>query len=749
MKTVINKLNKENLTLEGVKDYSYNELMSIKGIGSKSADKIIDYFKAQEPRSIKYTFANKELTKVEYTEALNEECMNVFTPKLIKDIIAELNQQLIDSCDVHDYLSSKIDINRLNPFVSENDYNKQLKELDFNVEDRKIAWRYRKISIRDIQIEAILYASKKKLPKRISNVLKALYEGFVRTGKEQISLGAVLNSVTKALELKNEFKCSITDSMLELDKEAKDSIGFQLILSLSEIGLINMFISDKTHMIKWVDEMAKEFNEEIFDKLVANNKFLKSKTVYTDKVYNDWDKMLSQSSWYYKTPVLSNELKAYFDIVQGIKYKFKEFTGDEFIAAYKAHCDIKEIRDYDKPRINHLWDQIEASRQNGGHYVQCMGDSVWRNYMMAEFGHFQTSHAFRDLVSVEGINNPIKYDATNSVLQMYSLALKSGNMAQYVGLLENKTGDFRTIIADKLNEQFNTNVFDKDGIKPVFMIWAYNAGKDRILNGSPKLITDPFDGSVTLDYKNRSKGLLSIAEGVNYGTEDKLYNAFISILEQLVPEIFFLKSIFKKLVKGNQKEIYSWTLPDGAIAQYANVTKREQDRELMESIAEAIDEDGDRHQHTIYTKYLKKSASLAGLLPRVIHSIDAYIQRQIVVRAHALGIVVVPNHDSFMFDEKYKTVMFNLIKTVYADVMEAKVLQNIVRELNENKVDLTVNLLPGEGRLYKALVAKQPSLAKLTKIPLTAESFYVLFPKFGKLTRENIMAGAPVEEEEI
>jgi len=48
-----------------------------------------------------------------------------------------------------------------------------------------------------------------------------------------------------------------------------------------------------------------------------------------------------------------------------------------------------------------------------------------------------------------------------------------------------------------------------------------------------------------------------------------------------------------------------------------------------------------------------------------------------------------------MFDEQYKEVMFNLIKDIYAEVMETRVLANIVKELNISKVKQVVleNLL--------------------------------------------------------
>ena len=669
--------------------------------------------------TIKYTMANIEISKVEYKDLLNNECINAFD-EFIEPIKQELNQAFVDSCDKFDELS--IDTTKLVPFVSDSEYTAQIKELDLNIADRKQAWQYRRLSIRDIQIEAIIYASKKKFNNRIKNSLQSIYEGFVRVGRDQVSLGSILNSVTKTLQLKDEFKPSSCDT-IELDKVNKQSIAFQFITCLSEMGMLDIFISDKTHMIKFNERMEEHFNLEAFNKLVKLNKFINAKTIVTDEPEAYRNKMLSQTSWYYDTPEPSKELTEYFSIVQGIKYRFKDFCGEQFIQSYKSHCQINELKDYDKERINFLWEQVEASRNNDGHYVNCQGDSVFRNYMMAEFGHFQTSHSFRDLVTVDGINEPVKYDATNSVLQMYALALKSGNLGQYVGLLENKTGDFRTIIADKLNTKFDTDAFTKDKIKPVFMIWAYNAGKDRILEGNPKEIVDPFDGSIRLDFTNRSKGLLSIAEGVNYKDKDKLFDAFISILENTVPEILFLKSIFKKLVKGNPQELYTWTLPDGTKSQYANVIK---DKELIKDTVEAIDSDGDKHIHTVYNKSLQVSNSLAGLLPRVIHSIDAYIQREIVVRSSRLGIVTVPNHDSFMFDKQYQSTMFNLIKEVYADVMDGRVLQNIVRELNQTEVDSTI---------------------KNRGIAITSEDFWN--NEFGELTREDIMKGSPVEEEEI
>ena len=53
-------------------------------------------------------------------------------------------------------------------------------------------------------------------------------------------------------------------------------------------------------------------------------------------------------------------------------------------------------------------------------------------YTQAEIGGLQTSSALRALVKVSGIDNKVKYDVRNNVVQMYALLMKTENLAKYV-----------------------------------------------------------------------------------------------------------------------------------------------------------------------------------------------------------------------------------------------------------------------------------------------------------------------------
>jgi DNA-directed RNA polymerase len=118
-----------------------------------------------------------------------------------------------------------------------------------------------------------------------------------------------------------------------------------------------------------------------------------------------------------------------------------------------------------------------------------------------------------------------------------------------------------------------------------------------------------------------------------------------------------------------------------------------------------------------------EDAKASGLLPRVIHSIDAYIMRQLVIRMNKLGIIVVPNHDSFLFSREYEATVTGAVKELLVEVMEGEVLSSIVKQLN--KANKTLNVKTADGRV------------------ITADMFGE------QLTKEDIIAGTPMASEEL
>lgn len=111
---------------------------------------------------------------------------------------------------------------------------------------------------------------------------------------------------------------------------------------------------------------------------------------------------------------------------------------------------------------------------------------------------------------------------------------------------------------------------------------------------------------------------------------------------------------------------------------------------------------------------------------RVIHSFDSWVARQLVIRAARMGIAIVPNHDSFMFDEQYEDVIDELVADIFKELLESEAFGSVVQELNKSN---------------KSLAIKQPNGTSVTND--------TLWNAYGKLTVEDLESADPMDLEDI
>ena len=297
--------------------------------------------------------------------------------------------------------------------------------------------------------------------------------------------------------------------------------------------------------------------------------------------------------------------------------------------------------------------------------------------------------------------------------------MKVRDLGKYVGLVPeaDREEDVRSQLAKALNAKLETDIFNKDIIKPLFMVWAYNAGKDRILDGDT-IIEEQFLGSATEVV--RTPGLIALTGAANTpANRDLLWSAFEESVVEYVPAVVVLKTLFKKLIKLNPLTQTQWTLPDGSIAQYASPAR------ITDTLF-WVTEAGKQHQHSHSRKVIVTNEKSAGLLPRVIHSFDAYVARQIVIRAARLGIVVIPNHDSFMYDIKHDTTIDNIIHTIFTELLESDAFSNVISELNQAGKSLAIKSSNG-----------------------TVITDSTMYAAYGRLTVEDLQQSNPTDLEEI
>lgn len=586
-------------------------------------------------------------------------------------------------------------------------------------EDRIPSYRYANLTRRIILLNAILGSSMK-----LTQVARKTVQGQIELEcltQKSVPLSALINKCP----LKVQAYTKKNGTVVELSSLfAMDEIKLQFISELAELDLLDIKISQHTHMVEIPKAIASLVIETDWKLVSLYSQRLAKKTISTEPIPLDPKDLITKSSWYYNTPTLSKDQIEFVNVMHNTKYQFVDNALKLIEDAYMEHLkdDNGQLpqgwQSWVPQRIAFFKQQIKASFNNGGHYIPGKFDSALRWYMQSEIGHFQTSPSLRKLVKVATIDNSIKHDFKNNVVQMYSLLTKVRNLGKYVGLVQetDREEDLRLQIAKAMNSKLECDLFNKDNIKPLFMVWAYNAGKDRILDGVAVEEEGLFGLKVS---KVKVPGLMTIANAKNTeANRELIWNAFNNTVTELAPAIVIIKQLFRNLIKNNPLTETSWTLPDGAIAQYASPA-------TVDKTLYCVDSKGKQHQHTHYRKLITENEKSAGLLPRVIHSFDAYVARQLVIKAAAESITIIPNHDSFMFDVKHETRVLQIITDLFTELLESDYFASVIQELN---------------KAGKSLAIKQANGTTITDSDL--------WNRYGKLTVEDLLKSNPTDLED-
>ena len=688
----------------------------------------------------KFTETNTQVLRAELSGLVSAAAFDMYAEKV------ENVQQLLEvklQATISELFRLKLSMPEDKIFNAARPHDEVIKYIvsNFVKEDRAPAYKYANLTRLKVLLNSIL-TSKVKLRKVVLDTLTNLINAEISAPKGRaVTLSQAINCCP--LKVVTTHRVGVEDTETKMIKvlvkgrnnvmeEVEvpsaqwelDEIKLQLIAELCELDLVNMKISDHTHMLDIPSKIASVVTKAEWLHMWELGQIIEKKTILLEPASVDNRDLVTRSSWYYKTPNLSPDMIECINVLQSTKYEFVDNALDLIEEAYMEHLVGEDgsmpenWKQWVPQRLAFFKEQIAASQANGGHYLVWKTDSANRMYTQAEIGGLQTSSALRALVKVSGIDNKVKYDFRNNVVQMYALLMKTENLAKYVYLVDEskRAGDLRQLIANALNIVLETDVFNKDNIKPLFMVWAYNAGKDRILDG----VTIEEESLFGMNSNTvKVKGLIAITGAANTeANRDMLWTAFHDTVVELAPEIVLLKAIFKKLIKNNPLTETQWTLPDGTIAQYASAATAHQTLFF-------VDSKGKQHQHTQYRKLILENAKSAGLLPRVIHSFDAYVARQLVVRAYRLGIIIVPNHDSFTFDAKYKDTVFALVNELFVELLEGNYMGEVLNELNTSR----------------------KSLATYTK-DKQAITDELIWTKFGKLTTADLASSEPLDYED-
>lgn len=271
----------------------------------------------------------------------------------------------------------------------------------------------------------------------------------------------------------------------------------------------------------------------------------------------------------------------------------------------------------------------------------------------------------------------IALDASNQALQMYSVLLSCSETARTCNLNnETEMADAYRMLADELNEVFNTDVFNRTNCKKALMTTMYAK-----LKGWTVIPEKMFEGQGLSKDKAIEKLL-----GILKTNVEQLHEKFWEALRNIAPTAIKAMSKLQQLNDG--KDTYWWTLPDGFIVKY--------DVKQTESFEhQTVNRYGTKFEAKGFREVYAGSEYARGMSPNIIHSIDGWVAREMIRRMNGKFITTI--HDAF----HCRPEDVDLMRKNYADILckinNSTMLQDIMNQIAGYRVEsIKANTLTDE-----------------------------------------------------
>lgn len=250
--------------------------------------------------------------------------------------------------------------------------------------------------------------------------------------------------------------------------------------------------------------------------------------------------------------------------------------------------------------------------------------------------------------------NPIGYnafmDATASGLQLMACLSNCKQTAEATNLIFNsKRNDPYTLVAIKMQEYLpNSPMFD-----------GLTFGQVRSLLKKP----------IMTHYYNSKAKPKEI-----FGEDTEELNTFYKVLEELFPGAEAVLSIINDSWSSTSM-YHEWTLPDGHVAHV----------KVIERVDTRIDVD--ELDMTFAYRFYPNQPSKKGtsLAPNIIHSIDAYVVREVIRRCQ---FEVAHIHDAFTCHPNNMPKLMDAYRNVLADIADSNLLQDILSQVEGKPTQL-------------------------------------------------------------
>jgi len=156
-----------------------------------------------------------------------------------------------------------------------------------------------------------------------------------------------------------------------------------------------------------------------------------------------------------------------------------------------------------------------------------------------------------------------------------------------------------------------------------------------------------------------------------FGEDTPELAAFYQTLEEGLPGAYNLRNIL--IASWDPRaNAYEWAMPDGHYAYVPVVVPEEKGLEIDEA---------DHLRFTMRTLVCKPKEMGLALAANVVHSVDAWIGREMVKRSKEQGFNVIPIHDCFFCTPNNGNNVRYLYREIMADVAEQNLVTNILSQI--------------------------------------------------------------------
>lgn len=170
---------------------------------------------------------------------------------------------------------------------------------------------------------------------------------------------------------------------------------------------------------------------------------------------------------------------------------------------------------------------------------------------------------------------------------------------------------------------------------------------------------------------------------------------FLAAMEKRMPGCMQLMRLFQGQWRPDA-DYYRWRMPDG---HHVVIPVTQVEQKGIE-----IDE-ADHFRFTHRTSVVRPQAEGRSLAANIVHSVDAYVCRQMVRRAERQGFRLAPIHDCFFASPKYMQQVRENYRDLLIEVAEQNLVEHILSQINRKPFSFKKlgNILPAMGNMEYAL----------------------------------------------